>query len=1141
MTISTTANSAQALFDGVNDSFNFSFPVASTNHVKAYFITSSGTVGDPIPEYSVQVSFDNTGGTVTLDQVYPQDGRGIFIQRETSLDQETDLQEGGLFPAESVEGAFDKLTMIVQDQDVVNQSSLHADPVNPEIDFYVNNNAISDGYLLMVSGGFMISSSVSVPAFDNLVTQLNNYLLQLNNSYIGMLSDGVTFTRVNQYALDDNGNAWAPVSMLSLPYTTSEGDPLQIDTDVLQPYADVNSLILGSDILSAIAPIVQETVDNTIYPDNSSTVLAVGDEVPTGTTILHLADGYFLLDRAVEAGGQVLTLTNDQVSIDGTMYDLERTSIAGLTHRVAKNENSIENIQKERTTPAVGGSPFPRNIYSAQNGKDTQLNAALYGNEVAYSVGENDTVLLHNPISRVYDGDGCQILRIDSDGVIKNVGSARFTTDLITAFRQQLTTDDYIGLSTRKNNCLAEINGHIYIAGNSEASLIDYDPATDQTSVHADTATQTAVEGIYAAANGKIYFVPSTTNPIIYDPSNDTWGTPNFDFSNTTIYGNPEHYQGMVPSSDRNHFLCIPYRATRMIVYHTVSDTESDVNTDAFLGSSSGRLHITRGYRCISYNGYFYAPILNANIYDGAPDEAVQPTLVVLKIDQSDGSYEAILIDLSDIIPMLNGTSAASINLNIYSLSVLSDGKIAAHITHSPQNHSFEPITIIALIDPDQVANETGNGVTLKFFRISESFGQAVADNVNNKYYVPSNSSKGSSFIEFDQPDITPTKRNINLPSPLEVNGQTNIEKFKVGNDITFQGMPYSPNHWFAMYDSTRNEFIPVEFEHLPMSGYAGNAGTDSGGSRWVILSGSNYLDLWIAELSNGTNRRGRSIDYVSYNAPRYSKPAINPVSGRVVALPRKQRDHFLSDRFNALTGASPLVCITDGTGLDSTEFKWCIPVTNGDFVGIPDESTGGFWVLDGITDQFQSIGSVPAGQSYDGGQCAPNGLVYVAPSNGTQLAILDPENLSASFIDLSTQFPTLGNTENWISGTVGINGKLYFAPVNASSILEVDPSDNSVRMVGDFGAGTNKFSGITALPNGSLALIPAQANNPIVYFFPETERFEDGQIVPLDTLGAAISNGSMYINTKGWSYSFVLPIEKGNAEYAYSGLVNFG
>lgn len=1130
MTISTTTNSAQALFDGVNDSFNFDFPVASANHVKAYFITPSGTVGDPIPEYSVQVSFDNTGGTVTLDQVYPQDGRGIFIQRETSLDQETDLQEGGLFPAESVEGAFDKLTMIVQDQNVVNQSSLHADPVNPEIDFYVNNNAIEDGYLLMVSDGFMISSPVSVPAFDNLVTQLNNYLLQLNNSYIGMLSDGVTFTRVNQYALDDNGNAWAPVSMLSLPYTTSEGDPQEINTNILQPYADVNSLSLGTYIYDAVAPIFQDSVGNTIYPQNTTLVAEVGDTVPAGTTVIHLDEGYYLLDTPIATEGDILTIdVNDgtgQISIDGTIYNLDRTSIVELTKRMA----AVENIQKERTTPAVGG-PFPRNIYSAQNGKDTQLNAALYGNEVAYSVGENDTVLLHNPISRVYDGDGCQILRIDSDGVIKNVGSARFTTALITAFRQQLTTLDYIGLSTRENNCLAEINGHIYIAGDSEASLIDYDPATDQTSVHADTATQTAVEGIYAAANGKIYFVPSTTNPIIYDPSNDTWGTPNFDFSNTTIYGNPEHYQGMVPSSDRNHFLCIPYRATRMIVYHTVSDTESDVNTDAFLGSnSSGILRMTRGYRCISYNGYFYAPILNANNYDGAPDEAVQPTLVVLKIDQSDGSYEAILIDLSDIIPMLNGISAASINLNIYSLSVLSDGKIAAHITHSSQNYSVEPITIIALIDPDQVANETGNGVTLKFFRISESFGQAVADNVNNKYYVPSNSSKGSLFIEFDQPDITPTKRNINLPSPLEVNSSANIEKFKVGNDITFQGMPYNTIHWFAMYDSTRNEFIPVEFEHLPMSGYAGNAGTE-------ILSGSNYLDLWIAEVPNNTYWRNRRIDYVSYNAPRYSKPAINPVSGRVVALPRKQRDHFLSDRFNAV----PHVCITDGTGLDSTEFKWCIPVTNGDFVGIPDESTGGFWVLDGITDQFQSIGSVPAGQSYDGGQCAPNGLVYVAPSNGTQLAILDPENLSASFIDLSTQFPTLGNTENWISGTVGINGKLYFAPVNASSILEVDPSDNSVRMVGDFGAGTNKFSGITALPNGSLALIPAQANNPIVYFFPETERFEDGQIVPLDTLGAAISNGSMYINTKGWSYSFVLPIEKGNAEYAYSGLVNFG
>lgn len=73
----------------------------------------------PVTEYTVAVFGDTpiySSATVTLDNpVDPPQTQDMTIQRVTTLSQELNLLAYGPFPAESVEGALDKLTMVQQE------------------------------------------------------------------------------------------------------------------------------------------------------------------------------------------------------------------------------------------------------------------------------------------------------------------------------------------------------------------------------------------------------------------------------------------------------------------------------------------------------------------------------------------------------------------------------------------------------------------------------------------------------------------------------------------------------------------------------------------------------------------------------------------------------------------------------------------------------------------------------------------------------------------------------------------------------------------------------------------------------------------------------------------------------------------
>lgn len=109
-----TSKAGPYICDGVQKEYPFTFPLIDASHIAVY--TAEGENGEAqrlTAGYRVELA--ETGGTVVLDEPLPK-GHRIAIIRSVPVTQETDIQNNTAFFPEIMEDAFDKLTMIVQQQ-----------------------------------------------------------------------------------------------------------------------------------------------------------------------------------------------------------------------------------------------------------------------------------------------------------------------------------------------------------------------------------------------------------------------------------------------------------------------------------------------------------------------------------------------------------------------------------------------------------------------------------------------------------------------------------------------------------------------------------------------------------------------------------------------------------------------------------------------------------------------------------------------------------------------------------------------------------------------------------------------------------------------------------------------------------------
>ena len=124
MTVSTTDRVANFVADGIILTFNFNFKVVSATDIKVYEDDVLTSLGHSIPINPDQET--SPGGSVVFNPTAPGAGVKLTIRREIPLTQGVDYTPYDAFPAETHEGALDRLTMQVQEVSEVVDRSVQA-------------------------------------------------------------------------------------------------------------------------------------------------------------------------------------------------------------------------------------------------------------------------------------------------------------------------------------------------------------------------------------------------------------------------------------------------------------------------------------------------------------------------------------------------------------------------------------------------------------------------------------------------------------------------------------------------------------------------------------------------------------------------------------------------------------------------------------------------------------------------------------------------------------------------------------------------------------------------------------------------------------------------------------------------------
>lgn len=126
MTVSTTASRISYAGNGATVAFSFPYLFLANAHLVVILVndtTGVETTKTITTHYTVTGATNPAGGTVTM-LTAPAVGETLVIYRSTTLDQQVDYQSNDTFPAETHEGALDKLTLIAQEISTSNSRAL---------------------------------------------------------------------------------------------------------------------------------------------------------------------------------------------------------------------------------------------------------------------------------------------------------------------------------------------------------------------------------------------------------------------------------------------------------------------------------------------------------------------------------------------------------------------------------------------------------------------------------------------------------------------------------------------------------------------------------------------------------------------------------------------------------------------------------------------------------------------------------------------------------------------------------------------------------------------------------------------------------------------------------------------------------
>jgi len=145
--------------------------------------------------------------------------------------------------------------------------------------------------------------------------------------------------------------------------------------------------------------------------------------------------------------------------------------------------------------------------------------------------------------------------------------------------------------------------------------------------------------------------------------------------------------------------------------------------------------------------------------------------------------------------------------------------------------------------------------------------------------------------------------------------------------------------------------------------------------------------------------------------------------------------------------------------------------------------------------------GATYTSSGWSGGVLAPNGNIYFVPNFATNILVLNPTTGVTSNLTGGATYTTQG----WNGGVVAPNGNIYFAPRVAANFLVLNPTTGvTSNLTGGATYTTNGWQGAVLGPDGNIYCVPGNATNILV-------------LNPITGVTSNLTGGGTY-TTNGWS-----------------------
>lgn len=299
MTVASAISRVSYAGNGSTTAFSVPYYFLENSHLQVILsVGGVDTVQTITTNYTVTGAGNQAGGTVTMT-VAPAMGTQLTILRDVPATQETDYTANDPFPAESHERALDKLTMLVQENDVRAARAVRGPVTDSESINMILPAAAdrADGILQFDTNG-----AANVVSTDQFIAGLANSVIGANYVTVSATGNGVTTAFTVSPAPGAKGNIQiyidgvyqnkATFSLSGTTVTFTEAPPFnsQIEFVIGSSIGSTSGNATGIDFTQQGTGAVSRTVANKFYEMVSVKDFgAVGDGVTDDTAAIQAA------------------------------------------------------------------------------------------------------------------------------------------------------------------------------------------------------------------------------------------------------------------------------------------------------------------------------------------------------------------------------------------------------------------------------------------------------------------------------------------------------------------------------------------------------------------------------------------------------------------------------------------------------------------------------------------------------------------------------------------------------------------------------------------------------------------------------------------------------------------------------------